>query len=258
MNVKQLRTVLSSKFFGKEIIYFETIDSTNTFAKKLAEEGKADGTIVIADEQTKGRGRFARSWISDKEKNLTFSIILRPKISIERIGLLPFVFATAITKTLKDNYQINAETKWPNDILLNGKKLCGMLLESSFHSERIDYIIVGIGLNVNQETFPDELQQTATSLYIETEHERNREELLSNILLQCEKEYVSFCGNESNEILAEWKTFSSMFGKEISVRKNGNVLNGIAMDISSGGELLVNVNDNVMKFNSGDVTIVHN
>jgi len=253
---EKFSSLLKTKIFGKNIFCFDTIDSTNTQAKMLAEKGTEEGTIVIADEQTHGRGRFSRSWISAKEKNLTFSIILRPKISLERIGLLPFIFATAIAKTLRKYYTVEAETKWPNDILLNGKKLCGMLLESSFHNENVDYIIVGIGLNVNQETFTDELAQTATSLFPETQKEWDREKLLSQILLQIENEYFFFCENETNDILSQWKSYSTMFGKEISMSQNGDVLNGIAIDVSPDGELLVNVNNKLVKFNSADVTLI--
>ncbi|MBM4166215.1 MAG: biotin--[acetyl-CoA-carboxylase] ligase [Ignavibacteria bacterium] len=254
-NIIQFKNYLQARNFVKEISFFKTLDSTNTYAKKIAEEGKAEGTIVLTDEQTNGRGRFSRVWISDKEKNLTFSIILRPRFALSRSSLLPFALVVAIVKTLNFHYQLKTECKWPNDILLNKKKLCGMLLETSIHNEQIDYIIVGIGLNVNQNNFPEELKETATSLFIETQHEWNREELLFNILLECEKEYISLCENESSKILSEWKSYSTMFGKEISIHQNGNVLHGIAVDIASNGELLVNVENKLVKFSSGDVSI---
>jgi len=246
---------LQTKVFGKNFIYFPCIDSTNTYAKQIVSESAKEGTIILSDEQTHGLGRQQRNWISENGKNLTFSIILRPTFFATRSSLLPFVFALGVAKTFSKKYHLSVECKWPNDILFNDKKLCGMLLESSFHKEKIDYIIIGIGLNVNQESFPEELEQTATSLFLGTKQEWNREELLANILLQCESEYLSFCESESSNILEQWKSFSSMFGKEISIHQNGKVVNGIAVDIATNGELLVNVENKLVKFSSADVSV---
>jgi BirA family biotin operon repressor/biotin-[acetyl-CoA-carboxylase] ligase len=255
MNVENLKEVLSTKYFGREILYFDEIDSTNTFAKQLAENGKPEGTLVIAEFQTNGRGRMDRKWVSAKGKNLMVTIILRPSFSYEYISVLPMLFALSMCETLR-SYNIHATTKWPNDILLNGKKICGMLLESSFAGNNVNFILAGIGLNIHQEYFPDELKDTASSLFLETQQQFDRWKFLTSFLLQSEEHYVNFSHITAGKIIEQWKSFSSMFGKEILLAQNGNTLLGKAIDISSRGELIVEIDSQLTYFSSADVTIL--
>ena len=256
MNVENFKKELQTKCFGKEMFFFDEIDSTNTFAKRLAIEGKPEGTLVLAEYQSNGRGRIERTWISSKKKNLLFTFILRPQFSGDTIGLLQLMFAVAMCETLR-TFDIFATTKWPNDILLNGKKICGMLLESSFGGENVEYILVGIGLNIQQENFPGEIQSVASSLLIETKQHFDRWEILKTFLSISEKHYLNFSHITAEKIIEQWKSFSAMLSKNVQIAHNGNIFWGKAIDISPRGELVVAIDSAIQYFSSADVSILH-
>ncbi|MBI3766348.1 MAG: biotin--[acetyl-CoA-carboxylase] ligase [Ignavibacteriales bacterium] len=161
---EEIRLSTQSKIIGKNIHTFDLLDSTNLKAKSLLQEGEEEGTIVIAEEQTAGRGRMGRSWVSERGKNLTFSVVLKPQISPESIGIVSLYGGLAVAEAIQDQSHLHPECKWPNDVLLNGKKCCGILSEAVFKQGSLVGVVMGIGINVNQRVFTRELRATATSV----------------------------------------------------------------------------------------------
>lgn len=170
------------------ILHYETLDSTNNLALHLAREGAHEGTVVAADFQTKGRGRFKRRWISPKGKGLLFSIILRPQLKTSAASILTHLTARSVAEVLKTSFELPVKLKRPNDVLVNGKKIAGILTESSGNHHQLEYVVAGIGLNLNMK--PKELLRTATSVYIETKKAvKDKEELLAKILSSFRSKY---------------------------------------------------------------------
>jgi BirA family biotin operon repressor/biotin-[acetyl-CoA-carboxylase] ligase len=252
---EEIQRGLRTKFIGKSVVTFEVIDSTNTAAKKLAENGAPEGTAVIAEHQTAGRGRFDRTWHGEARKNIILSLILRPRED-RSAHLLTYLTALCVANTAEHLAGVKVECKWPNDLLVGGKKICGILLESAWSDSNIDYVIVGIGMNVNQETFPDELQQTATSLKKESGQESERGPIIRDFFERFEHAYLQSQESGYAGFLTEWKMKSGMFGKEISLEQSGNILRGRAIDLDTDGALVIENHDRVMKVFAGDVTVL--
>jgi BirA family transcriptional regulator, biotin operon repressor / biotin---[acetyl-CoA-carboxylase] ligase len=244
---------LKTKSFGKVVFAFESIDSTNTFAKSLSQNDAPHGTVIIADEQIAGRGRFQRHWVSTKGLNLLLSIILYPDFSIEKISLLPFVGALAVSDAIGSIVTPSCECKWPNDILINRKKICGMLLESVGGK-----VILGIGLNVNQEIFLEELRNKATSLKLETGNEIDRAMLLRRILEEAEQRYEQLSRFPSRQIINDWKRKSLHFGKKITVLEHEFTYSATALDVADDGSLIIQTEDGLKKqLYTGDISLVY-
>lgn len=243
------------KKFGNNLFYFDKIDSTNIKAKQLLEENVAEGTIVIAEEQTAGRGRLNRKWISESQKNLTFSVIIKPSISPEHIGILSIYAGLAVAEALKKMFNIIPVCKWPNDVYQNGKKVCGILSEAVFKNDKLYGVVIGIGINVNQSVFPDELMEKATSIRNITGKEQNRFELLNSVLERLECYYENIQTGELKNIMERWKENSTMFEKEVIVNQNGNMLTGTAVRLADDGGLIINTNNGEVKVLAGDVSI---
>ncbi len=240
--------VLFKNKIGNKILYFEETNSTNLYAKKIASQNEM-GTIVIADYQTNGYGKHQRKWFSEKGKNLTFSIILSQKNL--KLELLPFLFSVAIIEVLKQNFNGNFICKWPNDILFNEKKICGTLIETVSKNGKIEFVVVGIGLNVNQKKFSNEISEIATSLSNELNLEIDRVELFKNLIQNINFRYENFLNNYNNTIEI-WKSYSDICGKKITLSQNGVTLEGTAIDVNPNGELLVNINNKIKNFSSVD------
>ena len=158
MNLEKIKNA-NTNYLGKEIIYKEEMDSTQNFAKKLAKENDINGTIVITDNQTKGRGTKGRSWLVSKGKNITMTIILKPDLKVSKLEGLTLKIAELIKESIKELYDYTLTIKEPNDLLLNGKKICGILTESSSYNDKVNYILIGIGFDVNEENFNEELRK---------------------------------------------------------------------------------------------------
>lgn len=252
---EQISKLLNTQVIGKNIFSFEEINSTNTFAKTLDKKFANHGTLIIAEKQTKGRGRFERKWESEEGKNLLFSIILQPGQEIQNIGILPLCTGSAIAEVIEKSFSLKTECKWPNDILINGKKVCGILIESTYIENKIEKLIIGIGINVNQEIFPDEIADTATSLKKETGLNINRTGLLAEVINNLDIMYQKLIINEADYFIESWKAKSSIFGKIISA-VSGNVIHtGKALNIDSDGALILEKNGKEIKLLAGDVTI---
>ena len=213
IDIEQIKKSQKTSIFGKYIYYFPEIDSTNNYAQRLAHEGAPEGTVIISDYQTEGKGRFDRVWKSSKESNILMSFVLRPRLEIERVMRITLAVAEIIISSLENFLNktkiknISFSVKWPNDILANGKKIAGILTESSLREKDIVYIIVGIGLNVNQDIseLNNELKGTATSLFAETNQKFSRESLISEIITEFEKQYFNLERTNYDLVLQDWK-----------------------------------------------------
>ncbi len=256
MTESDIRKCLDTNLFGKIIHCFDVLDSTNTYTKKLALQGAEEGTVVLAEEQISGRGRFERKWISSGGKNLTFSVIVRPNISPQRIGILSLYAALAVTKGILELLEQPPTCKWPNDVLLNGKKVCGILSEAVFIDSSLSAVIIGIGLNVNQTTFPPAIESSAISLAQVSGHDIDRSYVLACVLGKLEELYRNIQEGRLRLIIDLWQQHSTLLGKKITVDQQGNLLRGTAKAIDDDGGLILAVNGGERKVHAGDVTIV--
>lgn len=243
---------------GKEYIYFEEIDSTNAFAKQVA-LSKNEGAIILAEEQTRGKGRLGRIWSSNQGEGIYFTVILKPNMLPSDAVMMTQVAAAAVVTAIHDVLQCEAKIKWPNDIILGNKKVCGILTELSGEIESLNYIILGIGINVNQaeEDFPDELKDKATSIRQYLGKEISRKALLYGILDNLDKLYKAFSYEKSLEdIMDICRTHSATIGKDVQVLKNHQMIEGRAMDITSQGGLMIRDNEgNCTEVISGEVSV---
>lgn len=244
---------VETSYIGKEILSFEELDSTNSYAKKVASEC-SEGTVVIADAQTKGRGRRGRDFHSAKGEGIFCSVILKPAISPGRAVFMTAIAAAAVSVTLSD---LGADTriKWPNDILLNGKKIAGILTEMSGDIERVDHVIVGIGLNVGNPVFPDELMATASSLKMEG-YDFSRQEIFWKLIRNLEEMYEDYLGGDRQRILEILRTRSAVIGKEVFIYTEQEKKSAFVLDIAEDGSLLADIEgEGRKKLNFGEISI---
>lgn len=247
-----------SKTIGKQIFYFNSIDSTNTFALILAEKGYTEGTVVIANKQLSGRGRFDRKWLSPADKNIYMSIILKPEVLTRHIPLLTFMSAISCASAIIKTTPINVSLKWPNDLVVNGKKLGGILIETRSEKNKINYATVGIGINVNFsiDEMPEDIKDTATSIKEETGIDYPRTQIVAEVLKDLDRWYHIFLNKGYDDIKREWLRLSSTIGKFIRVKSGNNIYEGYAAGIDDDGMLLLDDGKSLEKINSGDVTVI--
>lgn len=258
LTFEEIRNYLNTESIGKNIIYCDSVDSTNLKAKELAEVGQEHGTVVISEEQTTGRGRLGRNFISPKHKGIWMSIILRPDIITENISQITLIGAAAVQSAIM-KMGVKTSIKWPNDIILNSKKVCGILTEMSGEINHINYLIMGIGVNVNldEEDIPLDLKEKATSIKLESGKSMDRKILLANILNIFEKLYIEFVQNDNiKETIDICRKNSILIGKDIQLINRGKVTTAKAIDISDKGELVIENNKGTIEHVvSGEVSI---
>jgi BirA family biotin operon repressor/biotin-[acetyl-CoA-carboxylase] ligase len=252
----ELQRGLNTHTFGRELFVYDSIDSTNTCAKALASTHAEEGTVVITEYQTAGRGRLGRTWLAESGSSLLFSVIIRPTIDLNKIGLLPIFAAASVALAVEAASGISCECKWPNDVLMNGKKCCGILIESAFQHHVLDYAIIGIGLNVNQKSFSEELADKATSLNRECNKEFDRKEVFHRVMTSLESLYSEVVQGNFSTTLKEWKARSSMFGKLITLTQAGKEIRGRAFALAADGGLVLTTPHGQSVYYAGDVTIV--
>lgn len=256
LSLEELEIHLDTDFIGRDIKYFNTIDSTNKKAKELAND-LSEGSVIISEEQTLGKGRIGRSWISPKNKGIWMSIILKPNLEPSKVSRVTQIGAVAVFKAL-EKMNIKSQIKWPNDILIDGKKISGILTEMSGELNMIDYIVMGIGVNVNldKSDIPDELEYKATSIKIEEGKSIDRKILTSYILSEFEKYYMNFKKQgDITGVIEILKENSALIGKEVRVIKGTQIRSGRAIDINEDGELVVEFEDGRENIYSGEVSI---
>ncbi len=239
-----------------DIYRFDKLDSTNSHLLKLGDEGFPEGTVVVADEQTMGRGRFGRKWEAEPLSNLLFSLLLRPNfLERDEIFILTFAASVAVAEAIEDVTHIKPELKWPNDVLVNGKKICGILLESSFDADRLSHVVLGIGLNVNQESFSPEIANKATSLSLSTGKKYDRDEILFLILKNFSLIHETLRSRDFYRIMKEWRDRAQIFGKKIKLALAGKVIEGVCDDVTDDGAIVVQTSEGLKNFTAGEITI---
>ncbi len=242
---------------GYKIHHFEEVPSTNDVAKEIARTSSEERIVVLAETQTKGKGRMGRQWFSPKG-GVWLSIILRPRISPKEALKLTFITSLAVAKTIQKTFGLKTEVKWPNDVLVNGRKVCGILTEASTRGNIVDYAVVGVGINANIDlaSLPSNLQDTATSLKHELSHEVRRKALIKNLLQNLEHNYKRLQRGMWNAMLQEWKSHATFLGEQVEVASFGEVFVGEALDVDEDGALIVRLEDGVLKrVVAGDVTV---
>jgi len=256
ISAADLKQGLKCSRFGERIHSLERIDSTNTFARSLAADGAAEGTVVVAEEQTAGKGRQGRRWLANRGENLTFSLILRPSILPNFINLLPLGVAVAVAHGLQHATSLPVYCKWPNDLLLRGKKVAGILMEGVYGRGELDFVVVGIGINVNQVTFPVEVNPRATSLALHLEAPVNRIALLRSVLESLEEEYDAMSSAGFQNILPAWLELAPMIGTRISADMQGTTVTGMVSGVTPEGALVLHTEAGDRTLFAGDVTIL--
>jgi len=247
---------LKTKVLGQQAYYFDSIDSTQSQALKMANGLKNDGAIIIAEEQTGGRGRSGRKWISPKG-GIWFSIILHPKFDISNITLFPIASSLALSYAIQKTCKISTELKWPNDLTIKGKKLAGMLVDASFESNKIENLVLGVGINfnVNIKEIEKTLKKTQNYYGISSLNENKSKaiELIQSFLLELEKIYEELNSNQTKKIITEWTKRSSTIGKKIEINTNEGKIKGEAIKIDNDGGLMIKEKRKIKKVFSGDI-----
>ena len=242
---------LDTKIIGKEFHYFKSLPSTNVFCKKLVKDGTPEGTVVVADVQTSGRGRKDRSWLSP-EGGLWFSVVLYPHIPPHHGMFVTMASSVAIVQGIREVTGLSTMIKWPNDLLLNGKKVCGILTELDAEMDRINYTVVGIGINVNN-SINEELQKTAISIIQKSRSKISRVKLLRSILKYLDVNYRKLISSNFGYIKKLWFSYSNIVGKRIRVRSEKTVIDGLVLDIDDSGCIILDTVNGITKIVSGDV-----
>ncbi|GMQ57888.1 biotin--[acetyl-CoA-carboxylase] ligase [Vallitalea sediminicola] len=257
LNSEELHYNLKTEIIGNKIINFDKLDSTNQQAKKLALEGSKDGTVVIAEEQTAGRGRRGKMWVSPPGTGIWMSIVLRPNIMPENASMITLVAGIAVCKAVREITSLEALIKWPNDIVVNGKKICGLLTEMNSEIDFINFVVVGIGINVNIEKFPLELDDIATSLKIEGSQSYQRKRLFKRTLEIFEDYYKKYLETEDlTKIIQEYNESCINIGRNVKVTGKSQNVTGKVKCVTNKGELIVtNQQGQDIVVTSGEVSV---
>lgn len=253
----ELESRLATNWLGKEIVYKEITKSTNSDVRRMAEDGADNGLLVVADSQTQGKGRRGRTWESPKGENLYFSMLLKPDFAPDKASMLTLVAAYSVARVIREKTGLDAKIKWPNDIVVGKKKVCGILTEMNMERDYIHHIVVGIGINVNAQKIPLEIQEMATSLKLEKGELVSRANLLSDILLQFEKDYLSFLAAEDLQpFVDEYNQMLVNKGSLVKVLDPKGEFSGIAGGIDKEGMLIVFKEDGqIEKVYAGEVSV---
>jgi len=252
----------NTKWCGKERYHFAVINSTNKKAKELAETGCVHGTLVTAESQQAGIGRRGRSWSSEEGTGIYMSLVLRPEIKTECASSITLVAAISVARAIinlfKESSQeaVFPQIKWPNDIVLNKKKVCGILTELSLNGTKIDYIVIGIGINVSNHSFPEEIEATASSILLETKVELDKEELVEEVWKQFEHYYEMFLQTQDvSGLKEEYVSLLANQDNKVKVLDPNGEYEGIARGITDTGELLVETRQGICEVSSGEVSV---
>lgn len=250
---------LGTRVVGSDVIFLPQTDSTNLQARLLAEQGAIDGTVVIADQQSSGKGRMGRYWVSPPGVNLYLSVILRPDIQLRHATQMTFLTAVAVAEAIEASGPFSPRLKWPNDVLLNGKKIAGLLNELNAETEQIHYMILGVGVNLNMamSQFPTDLRTPATSLLVEGDRNIPRLEFARNLLQRIDALYTRFLVDGFAPVLAAWEERCDMLGRRVEVDYHHRQLIGVVKGLDEAGALLLALPDGgEERVLAGDVKIL--
>ncbi len=257
LNEAEIRAVLTSRWLGQNLKFFEETDSTNNAIRRMAENGAPEGTLAVAEIQTAGKGRRGRSWNSPKGSGIWHSFLLRPEFAPDRASMLTLLAAMAVLRSIKEVTGLDGMIKWPNDIVVNGKKVCGILTEMSTEEDTIRYVVVGIGINANTPDFPEEIRPTATSLMLELKTPVCRAKLINGIMCAFEEYYTVFCETKDmSRLKALYNQNLVNAGRSVKVLAFAGDYIGISHGINDEGELIVELPDGTIReVNSGEVSV---
>lgn len=257
LSKEELESAMDCEWAGEDIYYYPVTDSTNIRIKQLAESGAIHGTLAVADMQEGGKGRRGRSWYSEAGTGVWMSILLRPEFAPEQASMITLVAALSVATAINEKSGLSAKIKWPNDIVVCGKKVCGILTEMSLEADYISYVVCGIGINVNHKDFPKDISGTATSLAIECDKKINRAELIASVWKHFESYYERFCEAGDMSLLAE--QYNDMIvnnGRFVRVLDPKGEWSGKAVGINNKGELLIEKEDgSICEVYSGEVSV---
>lgn len=257
MTEAEIKSLMHTEWVAKEVLYFDTIDSTNTKAQELAEKGYPSGTLVVADKQESGKGRRGRSWVSPSGTGIFMTLMIKPDINPNNASMLTLVAALAVAKAITSVTGEKALIKWPNDIVINGKKVCGILTEMNAQFDYINHIVVGIGINVHNESFPEEISQMASSLMIEAGGKRfHRAQIIAETMSYFEQYYDTFLKTQDlSALVREYDELLVNRNKSVRVLDPKEPFDGKAMGITSKGELIVDTWESRKLVSSGEVSV---
>lgn len=253
---REVQPLLRTRRFGQTLRGYLSVDSTNTAAMRWADDGAPEGSVVIAEYQTAGRGRHGRSWQADAGRNLTFSVVLRPALPPPRLNLITLAASIALAEAVEAvTAPLTTSIKWPNDVLLEGCKCCGMLLESTLAGPAKATVVLGIGLNVNQSNFPAVLEDQATSLLLQTGRRTPRAPLLADLLGRLER-YYDMLGADEAEIRRSYEAHLHGLGHPTTLRQAGHErpITGLILGIADTGALRLHTDNGPRTFHAGEVT----
>jgi len=253
LDLSQVDRDLTTDIIGRQIVYLSSTHSTMDVARRQAEEGAQEGTVVVAEEQTSGRGRFGRTWVSPAGKNIYVTLILRP--DAHRLRSLSIVAPTAVCLAVEREADLSPQIKWPNDVLVNGRKLSGVLIENEFSGALVRYSLVGIGVNLNFDIAESsEIAAIATSLRRELGRDVSRESFLASLLDQFEELYREALRGDA--VLQAWRSRLETLGRQVTVTFGGQTLHGFAEDVDSHGNLILRSPDGSRHtVEAGEVTL---
>jgi BirA family biotin operon repressor/biotin-[acetyl-CoA-carboxylase] ligase len=254
----EIQLGLKTKMMGRNIHFEEAVTSTQKIAQSLANDGVPEGTIVVADQQTKGRGRMARAWYSPSGTGIWMSMVIRPNIPVNTTPQLTLLTAVAIVQAIEELTPLKPDIKWPNDIMINGKKIVGILTELQAEADQVHSVIIGTGINVNQkkEQFPEDLQNIATSILIETGEAWERAQFIQTILLKFEGLYSIFLSQGFKPIKLLWEGYAISINKKMIARTLKGTVEGRAIGIDDDGVLLIETEDrSIERIYSADIEL---
>lgn len=257
VSAQEIESRLATRWMGRPVKYYEVITTTNQYAKKAGEEGAPEGLLVVAEEQTQGKGRFGRWWKTPSGSCVAMTLLLRPKLPPARISMVTLVMGLAVTAAIRELYGLPAGIKWPNDVVLHGKKVCGILTEMSAELMAVNYIVIGTGINVNLKAFPEELEHTATSIALELGYEVNRAELIAACMKKFEEYYELFVRDgDLSGMREEYNDLLLNREQQVRVLEPSGEYTGTALGINPAGELLVQKEDgSVEAVYAGEVSV---
>jgi len=256
---EEVLPLLDTTSFGRQFTWLKSIDSTNLRARALARDGASEGSVVVADSQTGGRGRMRRTWVSPPGANLYCSIVLRPPVPSLRMPEIPLIAAAAIHSAIAAECPgLDIFIKWPNDIIAGGRKLCGILCEMESEPDFTHFVVVGFGLNINLDPIPEELQDIATSIAVETGHTSSRARMLAAVLNRFEQLYREWCDRDDLAFLLPLlEAHAWLKGRELKIEQFNRVLTGTEAGLSPQGHLLLRTADgSVMPVTSGEAHLL--
>ena len=257
MTEAEIKSLMHTDWVAKEVLYFDTIDSTNTKAQELAEKGYPSGTLVVADKQESGKGRRGRSWVSPSGTGIFMTLMIKPDINPNNASMLTLVAALAVAKAITSVTGEEAMIKWPNDIVVNGKKVCGILTEMNAQFDYINHIVVGIGINVHNESCPEEISLMASSLMIEAGGKRfHRAQIIAETMSYFEQYYDRFLKTQDlSALVREYDKLLVNRNKSVRVLDPKEPFDGKAMGITPKGELIVDTWESRKLVSSGEVSV---